>query len=208
MPRLTSKSPTVFVVDDDPVIRACVHKLAEALNLPCQSYHNGCDFLEVFHPEIPGCLVLDIQMPQIDGLEVHRRLLEDNVLLPVIMLTGQANVDIALGAMKAGVFDFIQKPLDTIRLKTVIEDAIQHDANIRQQRAAQQNLATRLSSLSKREHEVYEHLLEGKSNRSIADEMNISTKTVEHHRARVFEKMQVKNVVELAKQVFTLLQEE
>lgn len=195
--------PKVFVVDDEPVIRTCVARLVESIDLQAACYADGNQFLEEYLPEQPGCLVLDLHMPQISGLEVHRHMLERNILLPVIILTGQADVALALEAMKAGVFDFVEKPLQADSFLETLRAAVLQDQNLRQQCSQRQEILLRLASLTEREYTVFLQLLEGKTNRIIGETLFISQKTVEHHRARIFEKMQVKNLLELARLVFS-----
>jgi FixJ family two-component response regulator len=142
-------------------------------------------------------LLLDVRLPLISGLDLHKRLVAQHITLPVIILTGYGDVSMAVGAMKTGAFDFIEKPYNDQILIDRVQQAIEYDARLRREQAESQLLRTRLTHLTPREFEVMKQLVEGKANKVIARELGITYKTVEVHRARIMEKTQASNIVDL-----------
>jgi FixJ family two-component response regulator len=188
---------TVFVVDDDETMRGSLRWLLESLKLNVQTYASAQDFLSDYDPVQPGCLVLDVRMPDISGLQLHEILRQRQIHIPVILITGHGDISMAVHAMKAGAFDFIEKPFHDQALLERIQQGLAMDARQRREAAGREKTIERLSSLTPREGEVLEGVISGKSNKLIATELNISTKTVEVHRAHVMEKMSVDSVAEL-----------
>jgi RNA polymerase sigma factor (sigma-70 family) len=192
-----SDEPLVFVVDDDDAVREGLQWLFESVGLAVRAYASAQQFLADYDGCRRGCLVLDVRMPGMSGLELQALLAARGDALPVIILTGHADVPMAVRAMRAGAFDFIEKPFNDQLLLERIHQAIELDRRNHTARAEQEALRARLALLSAREQEVLELLLAGRSNREMAEELQISSKTVEVHRARVMEKMQAPSLAEL-----------
>jgi len=191
-------NPTVFLVDDDEAIRDALGWLLQSRDLSCRSFPSAEAFLAQWNAELAGCLLLDIRMDGMSGLELFDRLLELGNRLPVIFLTGHGDVPMAVGALQQGAFDFLEKPFDDNALVDVVIRALESDARHQASKETQATVAALLTQLTPREHEVMQLVLAGKFNKVIADELNISMRTVEVHRSRVFEKMGVRSAVELA----------
>lgn len=186
------------IVDDDEAIRDALTWLFRTRQVACRAWESAEAFLEAWQPDWRGCIVLDIRMREMSGLECFDALLERGNTLPVIFLTGHGDVPMAVGALKKGAFDFLEKPVDDNALVDVVIRALATNARHQANQETQATVATRLSQLTPREHEVMQLVLAGKFNKVIADELNISMRTVEVHRSRVFEKMGVRSAVELA----------
>lgn len=190
--------PLAHIVDDDEAIRDALSWLFRTRNVAARAWASAEDFLAAWQPDWQGCIVLDIRMREMSGLECFDALLERGNTLPVIFLTGHGDVPMAVGALKKGAFDFLEKPVDDNALVDVVIRALATNARHQANQETQATVATRLAQLTPREHEVMQLVLAGKFNKVIADELNISMRTVEVHRSRVFEKMGVKSAVELA----------
>lgn len=191
-------APQAYLVDDDEAIRDALAWLLQSRGIPCSTYDSAENFLAAWQPELPGCIVLDMRMSGMSGLDCFDQLRERGLSQPVIFLTGHGDVPLAVATLKKGAFDFFEKPFNDNELATRIEEAIALDTRQRAANAAVDNVKTRLSSLTTRERQIMELVLAGKFNKVIADELNISMRTVEVHRANLFDKMQVKTAVELA----------
>ena len=189
--------PTVFVVDDDQTVRRSLQWLLESMKLRVQTHASAKDFLSAYDPTQPGCLVLDVRMPDISGLQLQEILVKRKVRLPVILITGHGDISMAVHAMKAGAFDFIEKPFKDQVLLERVQQCLALDGRQRHEAAAQEKIIERLNSLTSRETEVLEGVIGGKANKQIAADLDISVKTVEVHRARLMEKMDVSSVAEL-----------
>ena len=186
------------IVDDDEAIRDALTWLFRTRQVACRAWESAEAFLEAWQPEWRGCIVLDIRMREMSGLECFEALRERGNSLPVIFLTGHGDVPMAVGALKKGALDFLEKPVDDNALVDRVIRALASDARRQASEASQATVATRIAQLTPREHEVMRLVLAGKFNKVIADELNISMRTVEVHRSRVFEKMGVRSAVELA----------
>ncbi|MCK6386698.1 MAG: response regulator [Zoogloea sp.] len=186
------------IVDDDEAIRDALTWLFRTRQVACRAWESAEAFLEAWQPDWRGCIVLDIRMREMSGLECFEALREQGNSLPVIFLTGHGDVPMAVGALKKGAFDFLEKPVDDNALVDRVIRALASDARRQASEASQATVATRIAQLTPREHEVMRLVLAGKFNKVIADELNISMRTVEVHRSRVFEKMGVRSAVELA----------
>ncbi|HLT91151.1 MAG TPA: response regulator FixJ [Woeseiaceae bacterium] len=195
----SQQEPTVFVVDDDEQIRKAMRFLLASAGLKAEAYASGSEFLESFDPSRPGCLVLDIRMPGLGGLELQERLAETGSGLPIIFVTGHADVPMAVEAMQKGAFDFVQKPFRDEELLERINAALARDREVRSTQAARADIARRLETLTAREREVMELVVTGKPNKVIAWELGVSQRTVEIHRARVMEKMKARSLAELVR---------
>lgn len=191
-------TPHAHLVDDDDAIRDALAWLLKSRGLPARGYASAEDFLAAWTAQTAGCVVLDMRMTGISGLDCFERLQALGSTLPVIFLTGHGDVPLAVATLKKGAFDFFEKPFNDNDLATRIGEALAHDARQRAANAAADTVKTRLSSLTSRERQIMELVLAGKFNKVIADELNISMRTVEVHRANLFDKMQVKTAVELA----------
>lgn len=191
-------TPQAHLVDDDEAIRDALDWLLKSLGIPSTTYASAESFLAAWTPDLAGCLVLDMRMSGISGLDCFDRLRERNSTLPVIFLTGHGDVPLAVTTLKKGAFDFFEKPFNDNDLVTRIREAMARDARQRAENASADSLNAHLSSLTSREKQIMELVLAGKFNKVIADELNISMRTVEVHRAKLFDKMQVKTAVELA----------
>jgi FixJ family two-component response regulator len=190
--------PTVFVVDDDPGALNSMCWLIESAKFPVEGYESPEKFLAAFDPARPGCLVLDIRMPQLSGLDLQDRLNALSSQLPVIVLTGHGDIASCARAFKAGAFDFLEKPADGPRLVERIREALAKDAE-RRNRTANPEIAKRIERLTARERETLELLVRGFSVKQLAAELAIDHRTAAKHRARVHEKMGVNNDAELVR---------
>lgn len=190
---------TVFIVDDDQAIRHAMELLMRSVGLGYEIFHSGDDFLEQYSPDKPGCLVLDIRMPGMGGLELQQKLIELESTLPIIFITGHGDVPMAVMAMQKGAVDFIQKPFRDQELLDRVHEALRTEEERRSEREEQEDIAARIDKLTKREHEVMDLVVTGKPNKVIAYELGVSQRTVEIHRARVMEKMEARSLAELVR---------
>jgi two-component system response regulator TtrR len=189
--------PTVYVVDDDESIRELITWLMKRNNIPVQAFGDARTFLQAYRAEWPGCLVLDLNLPGMSGLDLQSYLNENGVVLPVIFLSGRADVPKAVLAVKGGAIDFIEKPFDYKRIVELVRECLTRDATARATRARGRAQSERLAQLTQREREVLELVVAGRLNREIADQLAISIKTVEVHRAHIMEKLGVRSVAQL-----------
>ena len=189
---------TVFIVDDDEAIRDSLRWMLKSRGVASQSWDSAETFLAAYSETMHGCLVLDIRMDGMSGLDLFDRLNELKCRLPVIFLTGHADVPMAVAALKKGAHDFVEKPFNDNELVDKIDGALARAEILRNRSAAAQSLSHRLATLSQREREVMDLILAGKANKVIADDLKIAMRTVEVHRAHVLEKMGVRSAVELA----------
>jgi len=188
---------TVFLVDDDHAVRDALELLLEATGLHTVSYATAAGFLEHYDPEQSGCLVLDIRMPGMSGMELQDALVAREVSLPIIFLTGHGNVSMSARAFRTGAIDFMEKPFDEGVLLERIHEAIRLDQRWRESAAHQRQASMRLSSLTPREHEIMLLIVAGHTNKEIAARLELSTRTVETHRGRIMDKTGVQSVTEL-----------
>ena len=196
--------PTVFVVDDDPAVRDSLRWLIESIGLPVETFHTARNFLDRYDPNRPGCLVLDVRMPGMSGVDLQEQLANRSWRIPIIIITGHADLTMAVRTLKNGALDFIEKPFSDQVLLNRIQQAIQLDLGIRDEQAEQAEIAARVSSLTPREREIMNKVIVGKPNKVIADELGLSQKTVEVHRANVMKKMRAESLADLIR--MTLLQ--
>lgn len=196
---MTRADPTVFIVDDDEAVRDALGLLLRSVGLASEAHASGDEFLATFDPGRPGCLLLDVRMPGASGPEVQARLAALGSSLPIIFLTAHGDIDMAVKAVKAGAFDFIQKPFRDQVLLDKIQFALTRDARLRQERREIDAVRSRIASLTPREHELLEMVVAGRANKVIAEELGISQRTVEIHRAHVMRKMEADSVTDLVR---------
>jgi two-component system response regulator FixJ len=193
--------PTVFVVDDDSAVRDALRFLMRSVGLTVEAFSSAAEFLDAYRDDRAGCLVLDIRMPGMTGLELQDKLIERRSILPIIFITGHGDVPMAVEAMQAGAMDFIQKPFRDQDLLDRIHQAIDKDAKTRQSLGELAAIRMRLASLTPREREVMDLVVHGKANKVIAGDLDLSQRTVEIHRARVMEKMEASSLAHLVRMV-------
>jgi two-component system response regulator FixJ len=198
-----SKTPTVFVLDDDDAVRDALGALLESCGLPVRTYGSGESFLAELSTGLTGCVVLDVRMPGLSGLELQEQLGEMNIPLPVIIITGHGDLPMAVKAMKAGAVDFIEKPFDDEVILESIHEALSRGAKIHAEAASAEAVKANLNRLTAREREVLEQVAVGHPNKVIAYNLGISPRTVEIHRARVIEKLQARNLSHLVRMAIT-----
>jgi FixJ family two-component response regulator len=189
--------PTIFVVDDDAVLRRALVRLLRAHGWHTVEYASAEDFLARRDPNLPGCLVLDVSLPGLDGLALQRRLAQHGPALPIVFLTGQGDIPMSVQAVKAGAVDFLTKPVAAASLLAAVRAGVDQDARSRQVLAETAALRQRFASLSEREREVLAALAKGRLNKQIAHELGIVEQTVKFHRTRIMERMQAGTVAEL-----------
>lgn len=194
----------VYIVDDDEAIRDSLGWLLQSRGVANQSFASAEAFLEAWHRGLTGCILLDIRMDGMGGIELFERLLERDCRLPVIFLTGHGDVPMAVSTLKNGAFDFVEKPCNDNELVDRVIEAIKLDAKQREAVASTDSIRSLLKQLTTRERQVMNLVLEGKMNKVIADELHVSIRTVEVYRSSLFEKMQVRTAVELAQKCAAL----
>ena len=194
-----SHEPIVFVVDDDEAMRTSLKWLIESVGIRVLTFSSAREFLSAYYPGRAGCLLVDVKMPGMSGLELQAQLAKSELGLPVIVITGHGDVAMAVRAMKAGALDFIEKPFNDEALLNSIRRGLDRDATQRRHRLIRADIAARLAQLTPREHEVMALVTDGKSNKEIAKALAVSAKTVEAHRARVMDKMGAQSLAELVR---------
>ena len=193
---------TVFLVDDDPAALRALAALVKVVFPRVATFSSAAEFLASYRHQ-PGCLVLDVAMPGMSGLELHRKLVQDKITLPVVFVTGHGNVPMAVEAMQMGAVNFLEKPVQEQELWNSIRRAIELDVQNRRRRARRQRAEERLTRLTVGEREVLNLILEGKMNKEIATELGLSTRTIEDRRAKLMKKMGAESLAELIQLVMT-----
>jgi two-component system response regulator FixJ len=188
---------TVFVIDDDASVRDSINLILSLKGMRTQLFSSAEDFLEAYRPEWRGCILTDLQMPRMSGLDLQQALRERGILLPVVVLTAHGDVPTTRVAMKGGAFDFLEKPINDEVLLDVLKNAIREDIHRHAAESAEDALRSRLARLTPREREVLDLLVEGLSHREIAARLTISPRTVEVYKARMMEKLQCRSLAEL-----------
>jgi FixJ family two-component response regulator len=191
--------PTVFIVDDDEAIRDSLHMLMSSVGLESACYASAQEFLTDYDPDHPGCLVLDVRMPGMSGIDLQERLVAMQSILPIVFITGHGEVTMAVHAMRAGAVDFLQKPFSEQALLDRIHQAIEQDANGRALLGRRDAIVERIASLTPRERQVMEMVVDGVANKVIAIDLGVSERTVEIHRARVMKKMGAESLPHLVR---------
>ena len=196
---MTAVSPTVFVVDDYAPVRKSIARLLHAAGFAVAVFGSAEEFLAQYDPQIVGCLVLDLAMPSLNGLELQHILVKAGSLLPIIFLTGTADIPKSVRAMKHGASDFLTKPVHDEDLLAAVRVAIQKDRDRRREQTELSEIRTRLATLTPREREVLEYVVAGKLNKQIAGDLGTVEQTIKVHRARAMQKMRVQSVAELVR---------
>jgi FixJ family two-component response regulator len=198
---MKEKPATVFVVDDDDAVRTSLRLLLKSVGLPVETYGSAQEFLDSFDADRAGCLVLDIRMPGMSGLELQQKLNEMHAIVPIVFITGHGDVPMAVEAMQHGAVDFIQKPFRDQDLIDRINQALERDRENRAGLKERDAIRRRMEQLTPREREVLDLVTQGKANKVIAGDLNVSQRTVEIHRARVMEKMGASSLAHLVRMV-------
>lgn len=198
---MSEPSQTVFVVDDDEAVRDSLEMLLRSVGIDVETHPDADAFLASYDPRRPGCLVLDIRMPGISGLDLQHRLGEKGALLPIIFITGHGDVPMAVKAIQNGAVDFIQKPFHDQALLDRIQQALRLDAERRREIEQRAAIDQRLGRLSPRERQVLDLVVDGNANKVIAGRLGLSQRTVEIHRAKVMEKMEADSLAHLVRMV-------
>jgi two-component system, LuxR family, response regulator FixJ len=201
---MKERAPTVYIVDDDDAIRNSLRLLLKSVGLTAATVASAQEFLTSYDPQQPGCLILDVRMPGMSGLELQQQLNLRGAIIPVIFITGHGDVPMAVEAMQQGAFDFLQKPFRDQDLIERIQRALAKDQTGRAELRERARIKERLESLTAREREVLELVTSGKPNKIMAADLGVSQRTVEIHRARVMEKMGASSLAQLVRMVLDL----
>lgn len=203
-----NEAPTAYVVDDEESIRSLWEWLLSSNGIAVRTFASAAAFIEAYRSGDPGCLVLDVRLPGMSGPELQDYLRREGIGIPIVFMSAHGDVRIAVNAMKGGAVDFIQKPFDYREALAIVRRAFERDMQERERQARRAQLAERLAALTERERGVLQRIVEGKANKVIAAELDISVKTVEAHRAKVMEKMAVDSVAELVQRIigFSLME--
>ena len=198
---MNSDTPVVFVVDDDEAVRDSLQMLLESVDLRCETYASATEFLDGHNPDQHSCLVADIRMPGMSGLDLQEALNKRASTIPILFITGHGDVPMAVDAMKSGALDFIQKPFRDQDLLDRIHQALERDQEHREDNRAVADIRDRIARLTAREREVMERVVKGQANKVIALDLGVSQRTVEIHRARVMQKMRARSLAELVRMI-------
>jgi two-component system response regulator FixJ len=201
---MITMAETVYVVDDDLDIRDSLSVLLEASGYTTRTFESATSFLASDAPDSVGCLIVDVQMPEMDGIALQKELVARRSPLQVVVMTGHADIPIAVGAMKAGAVDFLEKPFDEPVLLDSVRRALDRASSVGDHAKEARNAAARIALLTERERQVLELIVAGKANKVIAHELSISPRTVEIHRARVMEKMDAGNLADLVRKALSI----
>jgi len=196
---MSPAKPAVYVVDDDPSVRVAMERLLKSVGLTVETFASAREFLDQATPEWSGCLIVDLRMPGMGGLDLQDQLSASQVSLPVIFLTGYGTVPASVRAMKAGAVDFLEKPVDDQTLLDAVHKALERDREAWRNQAKMQALHQRLAALTPREYEVLTFIISGRLNKQAAAELGTTEKTIKVHRARIMEKLQCASLAELVR---------
>ena len=196
---MTPVVPTVFVVDDDTSVRTALKRLIQSVGFQVETFDSAQAFLEHGSHDGPACLILDVRMPGMSGIELQQQLTSVGLGMPIVFITGHGNIPMSVKAMKAGAVDFIEKPFEDQKLIDAINLAIKKNKKFRTEQAEINDLQRRVDSLTPREHEVFILVVSGMLNKQIAFDLGMSEKTVKVHRARVMDKMKAKSLADLVR---------
>ncbi|MFA9460057.1 response regulator transcription factor [Thiohalorhabdus sp. Cl-TMA] len=198
---MSTGESTVFIVDDDSAALDATTALVRSVGLQAMAYSSASQFLKEYDPEWSGCLVLDVRMPEMSGLHVQDKLRERELDVPVIVLTAHGDVPVTVHAMKAGAFDFLEKPCSEEVLLDTIQRAIEQDREVRKRTQESCRLAARMENLTQREREILDQIRAGKANKVIAIELGLSERTIEAHRSRIMEKLEARSLSDLIQMI-------
>jgi FixJ family two-component response regulator len=189
----------VFVVDDEPLVCAALKRLIRSVGLDVQTFASAREFLRADRPDTPGCLVLDVRLPDISGLDLQQKLTEAKVDIPIIFITGHGDIPMSVRAMKAGAIEFLTKPFKDQELLDALQHAISRDHSARQQRVELSGLQARYDLLTPREQQVFSLITSGFLNKQVAADLGTSEKTIKIHRSQVMQKMEVRSLADLVR---------
>ncbi len=204
MPQSREDDAVIAIVDDDPSVREGLSSLIRSVGLQVESFESAQEFLARPGAEAPSCLVLDLQLPGLSGLDLQKRMAEVGLEIPIVFLTGHGNIPTSVQAMKAGAVEFLTKPFDEQDLLQAIQEAIERDRRTRQQHAKMRELQNRYESLTAREREVMQQVVSGLLNKQVAAELNITEYTVKIHRGRIMRKMHAESLADLVRMAESL----
>lgn len=187
----------VFIIDDDASMRKSLERLLQASDMATETFDSARGYLERACYEGTGCIILDVNMPEISGIELQDKLSRGGCHLPIIFLTGYGNISMSVEAMKRGALDFLTKPVDAEILLRAVKHALDHHRSLRDALSTRESIKGRLATLTKRENEVMQELITGAPNKVVADHLDIAVKTVKVHRAHIMQKMEVRSIAEL-----------
>ncbi len=190
---------TIFIVDDDPSHRDSLQLLLESIGLEVESFSSARAFLDGADPETPGCLLLDVQMPEMSGLDLQDELANANIFLPIIFITGHGTIPMSVHAMKTGAVDFLQKPYGEQDLFKAIQQAIERDQQIRLEREKLQEIHKLIDTLTPREYQVFTLLVSGMLNKQVAYRLGTTERTIKAHRRKIMEKMKANSLADLVR---------
>lgn len=195
----SSADAVVYILDDDDLILWTLRSIVESIGIKVIAYNSAKEFLANYRPSPCECVISDVRMPEINGLQLQRTLVSAGLPPPIIFVTGHSEVSAAVEAMRAGAFDFIEKPVSGHLLIEKVQNALASSRDLHKERLAQSTRQARMSLLTPKEREIVELVVQGRSSREIANSLNISVRTVENHRARIMEKLHITSAVELVK---------
>jgi len=196
---MKENKPLIYVVDDDPSVRKALERLLRSAGYDAKSFASALEFMDFDHPDLPGCLVLDIRMPKLSGLELQDRMAEKGIFIPIIFITGHGTVPDSVRALKAGAMDFLQKPFKDGELLDAVSLAVKKHGRLRREKKQMKTLLTRLDALTPREREVFGLVVSGMLNKQVAFDLGITEKTVKVHRAQVMQKMGAQSLADLVR---------